>query len=629
MTVEGFKRKLTAILSADVAGYSRLMADDEASTVRTLADYREVINQLTKQHHGRVVDSPGDNILAEFASVVDAVQCAVAVQKELAVCNETIDKNRRMEFRIGINLGDVIDEDERIYGDGVNIAARLEALADPGGICVSKTAFDQIETKLPLGYDYLGEQKVKNIPKPIPAYRVLLNKEAVGKVTDRSRKKQLKWLWATALGLSALLIAGFITTFWYKSHAPPSQVPIKFPDKPSVAVLPFKNIGGGPEKDYIVDGITDKIINSLFQVPQLHVIARNSVYHYKDKAVDIRQASEMLRVRHIMEGSVQFSANRLRINAQLIDASTGEHLWAEGYDGDAKDLFVLQDDITKKVLMALQIKLTEGEIARVLAEGTDNTDAYLKFLRGARFLQNFTPESRSQATKLALEIIDLDPNFPSGYELLAWMHVFESKANPYDTELANKSLLQAEELAHKSLELNSFRSEPHLILAWIYKFQAKWDQALSAAEKAVTIDPFPELLYRYARILDQVGRHEDAIEVCKRAMKTDPIKNAMGRSVLSTAYFHAGQFEKARDECLANLEHIVKFEPEYITSGIHLLLAASYAELDQLQEAKKYIAEVQKSQPGWTFDVLYKRIQMKDKAEKDRLFSAYRKAGLQ
>jgi adenylate cyclase len=388
MAEEGFKRKLTAILSADVAGYSRLMSEDESATVKTLETYREVMSTLIKQHRGHVIDSPGDNLLAEFTSVVDAVQCAVAVQKEFQARNVDLPENRRMEFRIGINLGDVIEEGDRIYGDGVNIAARLESLADPGGICVSKTAFDQIETKLPLGYEYLGEQSVKNIPKPVGAYRVLMEPRVT--VAEEIEKKKALPVWrrksilAGGVALALVVIAALIWNFYFRP--PPIEVAsvekmaFPLPDKPSLAVLAFDNMSGDPGQEYLADGISENIISALSKISKLFVIARNSAFTYKGKPVKVRQVSEELGVRYVVEGSFQKSGDRVRITAQLIDALKGNHLWSKTYDRDLKDIFTLQDDITKKILTVLQVELTQGEQARAWARGTDNLEAYLKLL---------------------------------------------------------------------------------------------------------------------------------------------------------------------------------------------------------------------------------------------------------
>ncbi len=351
MADEGFKRKLTAILSADVEGYSRLMSADEAATVRTLTAYRKTMTQLIQQYRGRVVDSPGDNVLADFASVVDAVQCAVAVQKEIKARNDELPENRRMQFRIGINLGDVIEEEDRIYGDGVNIAARLEAMAEPGGICVSKTVFDHIESKLPLGYHYLGEQNVKNIPKPVGAYRVVMEPRVTMEEEEEKKKP------SPAVESASL-----------------EKMAFPLPDNPSIAVLPFDNFSGDPNQEYIADGFTENIITALSKIPEIFVIARKSTFTYKGKPVKIRQVSEELGVRYVLEGSVQKADDRMRITAQLIDALEGHHLWAERYDRELRDLFALQDEIAMKILTALEVKLTRGEMAREYE--TENLEAW-------------------------------------------------------------------------------------------------------------------------------------------------------------------------------------------------------------------------------------------------------------
>ena len=407
MTTQEVKRKLTAILSADVKGYSRLMGEDEEGTTRTLNTYREVMTGLIQHHHGRVVDATGDNTLAEFASVVDAVRCAVEIQKELKTRNEELPENRRMEFRIGINLGDVIEEEGKLFGDGVNIAARLESLSEAGGICISGTAYDQVENKLSLGYEYLGEQAVKNIAKPVRVYRVLMEPEAAGKVIGEKNVKPGQWK-RVAIGLAVILIvvvAAIVIWKFYMIPAPQPEVASKekitvapsekpsvtvptspapsvepalkekvtpplpekvtkptpppapkmevaskekmafpLPDVPSIAVMPFVNMTDDPKQEFLSDGITENIITALSKVPRLFVISRQSTFFYKGKPVKIRQVSEELGVRYVMEGSVQRSADRIRINAQLVDALTGRHVFAEQYNRDLTDLFALQDE---------------------------------------------------------------------------------------------------------------------------------------------------------------------------------------------------------------------------------------------------------------------------------------------
>ncbi|MBW2305999.1 MAG: adenylate/guanylate cyclase domain-containing protein [Deltaproteobacteria bacterium] len=375
MTTQAVKRKLIAILSADVKGYSRLMGEDEVATVRTLTVYREMMAKLIRQHQGRVVDSPGDNLLAAFASVMDAVECAVDIQRGLKARNAELPENIKMEFRIGINLGDVIEEGDQIYGDGVNIAARIESLAEAGGICISGTSYDQIENKLSLGYEYLGEHALKNIANPIRVYRVQMEPgaEASG-VSREKRSEPIQWRCATLVMVAVLVLGTEAAALW-NYYLRPSPHPVKiasdeklgFPllEKPSIAVLPFENMSGDPKQEYLADGITENIITVLSKISEIFVIARNSVFTYKKRPVKVQQVSKDLGVRYVLEGSVQKVGNRVRITVQLIDAATGHHLWAEQYDQYMKGLFSLQDEITQKIVVALQVKLKEGEEALV------------------------------------------------------------------------------------------------------------------------------------------------------------------------------------------------------------------------------------------------------------------------
>ena len=372
MAQEGFKRKLTAILSTDAVDYSRLMGEDEAATVRTLKSYREVLRTLIRQHSGLVLDSPGDNLLAEFASVVDAVQCAVAIQKEIKARNDELPENRRMKFRIGINLGDVIEEKGQIYGDGVNVAARIEGLADSEGICISRTVYDQVKNKLELGYEYLGEHTVKNIADPVRVYRVLLDPEAAGKVIGEKKVTGKKWrrVAIAAAALFILVAAGFTVWNVYLQKtkrveaASIDKMAYPLPDKPSIAVMPFVNLSGDPEQEYLADSISENLISSLSQLPKVFVIGRGSTFSYKGKAVKAKQISEELGVQYVVEGSVQKSENRIRITAQIIDAVKGYHVWGNRYDRAYKDIFALQDDIILNILKAVQL-----EVPKVFSAG--------------------------------------------------------------------------------------------------------------------------------------------------------------------------------------------------------------------------------------------------------------------
>jgi len=384
MNQNGFKRKLAAIFSTDAKGYSRLMGDDEAATVRTITEYRALMSALIGKHGGRVVDSPGDNLLAEFASVVNAVQCAMDIQKKLKTKNDEQPQNRKMEFRIGINLGDVIEKDDRIYGDGLNIAARIEGLADAGGICISRSVYNQVKNKLALAYEYLGEHKVKNIKEPISVYRIKTGTDA-GDSTVIDEVRAL--------------------------------------DRPSIAILPFVNLSGDPAQGYLSDGLTAEIITGLSNIPQLSVIAKTSALNDKNKPVNVRQTGRDPSARYLLEGSVQKAGERVRISAKLIDTKTGQHRWAERYDRDLNDVFALQDEITLKIMAALQVKLTHGEQAHTFIRGTENLEAYEKILGGFEYFFQFNKDGNIMARKIAEEIITLDPDYPKGFVLSAFTHL--------------------------------------------------------------------------------------------------------------------------------------------------------------------------------------------------------------
>jgi adenylate cyclase len=363
MTEKDFKRKLAAILSADVEGYSRLMGEDEDATIRTLTTYRELMSTLIQKHRGRVVDSPGDNLLAEFLSVVDAVRCAVEIQEELRVRNAELPENRRMEFRIGVNLGDVVEEGDRIYGDGINITARVEKLAEGGGICISGTVYDSIKNKLSLSYESLGEHTVKNIKDPVRVYRMRIGPETAPVMREKKAGPK-RWQKATLAAVAVLVVVAGAWAIWNIYFRPPPIEPASvekmafpLPEKPSIAVLPFTNMSGDSEQEYIGDGISESIISALSKSPNMFVIARNSAFTYKGKPVKVQRVSEELGVKYVLEGSVQKFEERVRITAQLIDAIKGHHLWSEQYDRKLEDLFDLQDEITIKSWLLFRLSL--------------------------------------------------------------------------------------------------------------------------------------------------------------------------------------------------------------------------------------------------------------------------------
>jgi TolB-like protein/class 3 adenylate cyclase len=519
MNQEGFKRKLTAVLSADVAGYSRLMAEDESATVKTLETYREVMSTLIKQHRGRVIDSPGDNLLAEFTSVVDAVQCAVAVQKEFQARNAQLPENRRMEFRIGVNLGDVIEEGERIYGDGVNIAARLEALAEPGGICVSKTAFDHIESKLPLGYHYLGEQEVKNIPKPVGAYRVVMEPRVTTEGEEEEKPSLFRGRRAILAGVIAAVVVVIAVAIWNFYLRPPPIEPASvekmaypLPDKPSIAVLAFVNMSGDPEQEYFSDGLTEEIITTLSKVSDLLVIARQSTFSYKGKPVKIKQVAEELGVRYVLEGSVRKDENRVRITAQLIDALTGHHLWADTYDRELKGIFAVQDEIKKKIITALEVTLTEGEQARLFAKGTDNVEAWALGRKAWKLSVKYSAENMAKARELLDLAKKIDPEYPFLWTVQSQTHFVDARAG-YSKSRA-ESYKRALESAKKVLTLDSEDPTAHGFLGTIYLMQRQYEKAIAEGQTAISLDPnYADGYAMLSQIMRLSGRFEDALAI--------------------------------------------------------------------------------------------------------------------
>jgi adenylate cyclase len=625
MSSEDVKRKLTAILSADVQGYSRLMGDDEEATVETINAYRKVMTDMIQTHHGSVKDAKGDNVLAEFPSVVDAIQCAVEIQKALEVRNADLPEHRRMTFRIGVNLGDVIEKENTIYGDGVNIAARLESLAEGGGICISGTAFDQVGKKLPLGYKYLGEQKVKNIVKPIRTYKVLLEPESVGKVIGEHPRLKV-WHWTAIYGLAVLIIVASVLALW-EFYVRPDVAPASvskmahpLPDKPSIAVLPFDNMSKDPEQDYFCDGITEEIITGLSKVPRLFVIARNSTFTYKGKPVNIQQVAEDLGVRYVLEGSVRREGDRVRITAQLIDAISGRHLWAEKYDRDLKDIFALQDEIMMKVIAALQVKLTEGEQAFIVAGGTENFEAYVKFLQGIEYSKRLDREGNLLARKMAEEAIALDPNYPRGHRLLGTTHWIDVQLGI--SKSPKRSLIQAAKLYQKVIAMDPTDAVAHALLGLVYTMMRQWEKGLAEAEKAVALNPnAADAQAIFGVILRLNGRYKEAIEVTKKSIRLNPFPPNWYFMQLGQSYCDAGMYEEA----IAPLKKAIRLKPNM---HAHVYLTATYISLGREKEAHAEVEEVLKIKPKFSLNYFRKIMLHKNKTDNDRIIDALRKAGL-
>jgi TolB-like protein/class 3 adenylate cyclase/Tfp pilus assembly protein PilF len=631
MAPEDFKRKLTAILSADVKGYSRLMGEDEEATVRTITAHRKVITSVIEKYRGRVVDSPGDNILAEFVSVVDAVQSAVEIQEVIRAKNTELPEERRMEFRIGINLGDVIQEGERIYGDGVNIAARVEGLADPGGICISGSAYEQIENKLALGYDYIGEHTVKNIVKPIRVYRVPTGPETLQKVIEE-KKPAPRWQKAAIAVVIALLVVAGGVAIW-KSSRPPASPPIEtasvekmaypLPDKPSIAVLPFVNMSEDPKQEYFSDGLTEEIITALSNVPNLFVIASNSVFTYKGKPVKVNQVAEELGVRYVLEGSVRKAGDDIRITAQLVDAFSGHHLWAERYDRKLSEIFAVQDELTKNIITALQLELTEGEQVREVARGTNNLKAYLKYLQSMERIDQFNRESNALGKQLAEEAIALDPEYAMAYRALARAHQMDVWLGT--SKSPKQSLAKSLELYKKAIELDPTYAAGYAALGFQYSTMGKYDKGVETAEKGVELNP--NTAYAHAMLghtLRFAGRFEEAISAYKKAIRLDPIPPTNHLFGLGLAYCATGQYKEAIEWC----EKAVRKDPDSFLT--RLFLTGVYGMAGREEDARAEAVEVLRINPKFSVEKWAKRTKgtARTKEFLDRIHDAFRKAGL-
>ena len=634
MNTKNFKRRLTAILSADVEGYSRLMRDDEDETIRTITAYRTAIARLVEQYRGRVVDSPGDNILSEFGSSVDAVNCAVEVQRELAERNAELPENRRMQFRIGVNSGDVVEEGERIYGDGVNIAARIESLAEGGGICVSGTVYDSIEGKLGLEFENLGEHEVKNIDKLIRVYRILSYPGAAAHRVVKAKKAVGKTWRNKMIAIAAVLvIAAAAWAVWHFYFRPlqiePASVEkmaFPLPEKPSIAVLPFDNLSGNPEQEYIADGITENIISALSKIPEMFVIARNSAFIYKGKPVKVQKVSEEFGVRYVLEGSVQKSGDRIRVTAQLIDATKGHHLWSEQYDRDMKDLFALQDDITKEIVVALQVKLTEGEQARLRYRSTDNLKAWSYGVKAYSLFERYNKADNAKARELFEEAIKQDPDYAWAWTWLAWTYWIDARFGFSLSRL--ESFKRAIEVAQKAVALDESNPEVHALLECLHLFRKEYEKAIAEGERAILLGPNnAEIHSLLAMTMFQVGRFEEAIVLSERAMRLSPFYPSWYLLPLGAANLFLGQYEKAIEAFKKCLERAKK-EGGAILIFTRCYLAAAYIELGREEEARSQVGEILKINPKFSMKWVRKASFWKDPAQLHRFLDDLRKAGV-
>ena len=623
-------RKLRAILSADVQGYSRLMGDDEVATFKTITEYREIFSSIVTQYNGRVVDSPGDNILSEFASVVDAVQCAVEIQKVLKAKNEELPENRRMIFRIGVNLGDVIHEDDRIYGDGVNIASRIESLADGGGICISGTAYDHIENKLALGYNFMGEHPVKNIAKPIRVYKVPMEPGGTSKKEEPKLAKNAAIAVAIVmiLGIAAVAIWNFYLRNSLPSIEPASveKMALPLPDKPSIAVLPFDNLSGDREQEYIADGITENIINALSKISEIFVIARNSASIYKGKPVKVQKVSEELGVRYVLEGSIQKSEDRIRVSVQLIDAIKGHHLWSEQYDRNLKDLFALQDDITKKIVVALQVELTDGEQARLRHRTTNNLKAWGYAVKGYSLFERYNKADNAKARELFEKALKLDPDYAWAWTWLAWTYWVDARFGFSHSRA--ESFKRSIEVARKAVALDESDPDVHALLGWIYLYQREYKKALAEGKKAVLLGPHnAEVHALLAMTMVHVGGFEEAILLSNRAMRLTPFYPSWYLLPLASSNLLLGQYEKSIEASKKCLER-AKNEDGVTLIISRCFLIAAYIILGRKGEAHSQVEEILKVNPKLSLEWIRKALLWKNPEQLQSLIDDLRKAGI-
>ncbi len=626
------KRKLAAIVSTDVEDYSRLMADNEVETVKSIKACRELLFQIISAHHGRVVDSPGDNILSEFLSVTDAVESAVAIQKALLDHNKDLARDRKMKFRIGINLGDIIEDEDRIYGDGINIAARLEGLAQGGGICISGSAYDQVKNRLDLGYEFLGNQELKNIAGPVPVYRVLSDPASVGKTrykcikddpTFRRKKRMIKWaalvLCIVCVGIVFKLTSPY-TPGEHRRKIKQHLMNLRIPDKPSIAVLPFVNMSGDAEQEYFSDGLTEDLITDLSKVSGLFVIARNSVFYYKGKNVKVDKIGRELGVKYVLEGSVRKMGNHVRITAQLIDSTTEGHVWAERYDRDMENIFSLQDEVREKIVTALAVQMTSDDKKRITMRGTYNPVAYDYYLKAKDLCSSDELDELSEGRELLHKAIGLDPNFAKAYSAMGKTYFTQWVFGP-DKDSA--ILEQVNEWGQKAISVNPDEPSGYNILGHYFLWTKQHDKAIQVVEKAIALDPNnSEWLAALGEILTYAGNPEQGMEYLTKAMRLDPKYPVWHLFGLGHAYFLLDD----HDPAITNFEKAVEADSDFWPS--HLFLALAYDAKGMTEESRKALERALKGNENLPNENWAQWVPYKDPAAMQKMVDALGRIGI-
>jgi len=571
------ERRLTAILAADVVGYSRLMGEDEVGTLERLKSCRrELVDPAIKEFHGRMIKLMGDGALVEFASVVDAVQCAAMIQRRMADRNNGTADARQIRFRIGVNLGDVIVEENDIYGDGVNIAARLEAMAEPGGVCISGTAFDHALHKVDVGFASLGEQRLKNIADPVRAYRLLLDPAALGKVVAAPHRPGSRvMIMASVAALAFAVLAGIFA--WQKFSAP---------SRPSVAVLPFANLGGDPGQDYFADGITEDLITDLTKLSGLDVIARNSVFAYKNKPAALADVARDLGVRYVVEGSVRRTGEQIRVNARLIDTTSGDNLWANRFDRGMAGVFSVQDEMSGEIAKALGMQPSAAESERMARPPTNNLEAYDYYLQAETASRSGLLAGLRQALALYEKAEGLDPAFAEAFAADARTTVYIWREAFNDIMQSAPARKRAYEKASRALELEPDLSSPYAILGIMQVVNRRYEDAIASAKKAVSLGPGDaEAQAALGYVQLYAGNHAEAANAVETALRLDPDLSPINREAAGLVFLLQGNAEKA----IETLERTRDDAPT--VANFRFTLAAAYVRGGRLPDAKAAIAD--------------------------------------
>src|SRR6266851_5285202 len=610
------------------------MGEHEEATLRTLTSYRRLIDGLIQHHRGRFVNSAGDSVVAEFASVVDAVQCAVVIQTTLRAENANLPPDQRMEFLIGVNLGDVMVEGEQIYGDGVNVAARIESLAEPGGICVSGTVCEHLGNRLALSYEDLGEQSVKNIAKPVRVFRVLLEAGGAATPTRQIEGVARKYVRRGVFSIAGLAIIAATIIFVQhlslrpptpSASIPPAQPPaLPLPDKPSIAVLPFTNMSGDRDQEYFSDGITDDLITALSRLKDLFVIARTSTFTYKGKAANVRDIGHELGVAYVLEGSVRKAGDNVRITAQLVDATTGDHLWAEHYDRPLKDIFSLQDEIVRRIVTTLNLQLTLDKQWRYfVAQSTDSPEAYDDYLRGLEYFGKYpSAEGTLKARQMFEKAIELDPAHTDAHGWLGLTN-FVSWYSQYsgdDPEVLDRAI----GLEQKAIALDEAHAYlAHALLCRIYSFKRQYDQAVTECQRAIELAPsYFFSYYCTADTLVRSGKPQKAIGFVEKAERLDPHYRVGWEQVRGEAYVVMGRYADA----IPIFKAFFVLQPNGVWE--HVWLAIAYTELGREQEARAEALEIMRLSPRFTLKAEKERMALQDQTLEERYLNDLRKAGL-